>query len=155
MGPRDMIKYISYRVVETANDKTGQILIASPIALVTLLLSFFDETRPHEVVTAIRMILLLCVAVCQLFIIKLDYLMALKVEDRARVFRTIAFFNFLTMIFTSLGFISIYSTYYGIAIRVVLAIFVIGSLLTKTDTLYMDETLKEDTKENTKEDTVE
>lgn len=143
MGPRDMIKYISYRVVETANDKTGQILIASPIALAALILSFFDETRPHEVVVAVRTILLLCVAVCQLFIIKLDYLMALKVEDRARVFRTIAFFNFLTMIFISLGFIRIYSTYYGLAIRIVLAIFVIGSLLTKTDTLYMDENKKD------------
>ena len=143
MGPRDIIKYISYRIVETANDRTGQILIASPIALAVLALSFFDETRPHEIVVASRGILILCVAVCQLFIIKLDYIMALKTEDRVRVFRTISFFSFLTMIFTSFGFISIYSTYYGIAIRVVLAIFVIGSLLTKTDTLYIDENKKD------------
>ena len=147
MGPRDIIKYISYRIVETANDRSGQILIASPIALAVLALSFFDETRPHEIVVAIRGILILCVAVCQLFIIKLDYIMALKVEDRARVFRTISFFSFLTMLFTSFGFISIYSTYYGIAIRVVLAIFVIGSLLTKTDTLYMDENKKDHNKD--------
>lgn len=143
MGPRDIIKYISYRIVETANDRTGQILIASPIALATLALSFFDASKPNEIIATIRTLLILCVGVCQLFIVKLDYVIALKVEDRARVFRTISFFSFLTMLFTSFGFISIYSTYYGIAIRVVLAIFVIGSLLTKTDTLYMDENKKD------------
>ena len=80
--------------------------------------------------------------------------MALKTEDRVRIFRTISFFSFLTMIFTSFGFISIYSTYYGIAIRVVLAIFVIGSLLTKTDTLYMDEN-KKDLNKDLNKDAVE
>ena len=143
MGPRDIIKYISYRIVETANDRSGQIIIASPIALAVLILGLFDESRPHEIVLAIQKILLVCVAMCQLFIMKLDYIMALKVEDRVRIFRTISFFSFLTMIFTSFGFIKIYSTYYGIGIRVVLAIFVIGSLLTKTDTLYMDENKKD------------
>lgn len=150
MGPRDIIKYISYRIVETANDRSGQIIIASPIALAVLMLGLFDESRPHEIVSAIQKILIVCVGMCQIFIIKLDYIMALKTEDRVRVFRTISFFSFLTMIFTSFGFISIYSTYYGIAIRVVLAIFVIGSLLTKTDTLYMDEN-----KKDLNEDTVE
>ena len=154
MGPRDMIKYISYRIVETANDRTGQIIIASPIAFLTLLLPFFDESKPHEIVLAIQKILIVCVGMCQIFIIKLDYIMALKTEDRVRVFRTISFFSFLTMIFTSFGFISIYSTYYGIAIRVVLAIFVIGSLLTKTDTLYMDEN-KKDLNKDLNKDTVE
>ena len=143
MGPRDIIKYISYRIVETANDRSGQIIIASPIALAVLILGLFDESRPHEIVSAIQKILVVCVGMCQIFIIKLDYIMALKTEDRVRVFRTISFFSFLTMIFTSFGFISIYSTYYGIAIRVVLAIFVIGSLLTKTDTLYIDENKKD------------
>lgn len=154
MGPRDIIKYISYRIVETANDRSGQIIIASPIALAVLILGLFDESRPHEIVSAIQKILIVCVGMCQLFIIKLDYIMALKAEDRARIFRTISFFSFLTMIFTSFGFISIYSTYYGIAIRVVLAIFVIGSLLTKTDTLYMDEDKKDHNKDLNK-DTVE
>ena len=143
MGPRDIIKYISYRIVETANDRSGQIIIASPIALAVLILGLFDESRPHEIVSAIQKILVVCVVMCQIFIIKLDYIMALKTEDRVRVFRTISFFSFLTMLFTSFGFISIYSTYYGITIRVVLAIFVIGSLLTKTDTLYMDENKKD------------
>lgn len=154
MGPRDIIKYISYRIVETANDRSGQIIIASPIAFLTLLLPFFDESKPHEIVLAIQKILLVCVAMCQLFIMKLDYIMALKVEDRVRIFRTISFFSFLTMIFTSFGFIKIYSTYYGIGIRVVLAIFVIGSLLTKTDTLYMDEN-KKDLNKDFNKDTVE
>lgn len=143
MRPRDIIKYISYRIVETANDRSGQIIIASPIALAVLILGLFDESRPHEIVSAIQKILVVCVGMCQIFIIKLDYIMALKTEDRVRVFRTISFFSFLTMLFTSFGFISIYSTYYGITIRVVLAIFVIGSLLTKTDTLYMDENKKD------------
>lgn len=154
MGPRDIIKYISYRIVETANDRSGQIIIASPIALAVLILGLFDESRPHEIVSAIQKILVVCVGMCQIFIIKLDYIMALKTEDRVRVFRTISFFSFLTMIFTSFGFISIYSTYYGIAIRVVLAIFVIGSLLTKTDTLYMDEN-KKDLNKDLNKDTVE
>lgn len=154
MRPRDIIKYISYRIVETANDRSGQIIIASPIALAVLILGLFDESRPHEIVSAIQKILIVCVGMCQLFIIKLDYIMALKVEDRARVFRTISFFSFLTMLFTSFGFISIYSTYYGITIRVVLAIFVIGSLLTKTDTLYMDEN-KKDLNKGFNKDTVE
>lgn len=154
MGPRDIIKYISYRIVETANDRSGQIIIASPIALAVLMLGLFDESRPHEIVSAIQKILIVCVGMCQIFIIKLDYIMALKTEDRVRVFRTISFFSFLTMIFTSFGFISIYSTYYGIAIRVVLAIFVIGSLLTKTDTLYMDEN-KKDLNKDLNKDAVE
>lgn len=154
MGPRDIIKYISYRIVETANDRSGQIIIASPIALAVLILGLFDESRPHEIVSAIQKILVVCVGMCQIFIIKLDYIMALKTEDRVRVFRTISFFSFLTMIFTSFGFISIYSTYYGIAIRVVLAIFVIGSLLTKTDTLYMDEN-KKDLNKDLNKDAVE
>lgn len=154
MRPRDIIKYISYRIVETANDRSGQIIIASPIALAVLILGLFDESRPHEIVSAIQKILVVCVGMCQIFIIKLDYIMALKTEDRVRVFRTISFFSFLTMIFTSFGFISIYSTYYGIAIRVVLAIFVIGSLLTKTDTLYMDEN-KKDLNKDLNKDTVE
>ena len=42
MGPRDIIKYISYRIVETANDRSGQIIIASPIALAVLILGLFD-----------------------------------------------------------------------------------------------------------------
>lgn len=154
MRPRDIIKYISYRIVETANDRSGQIIIASPIALAVLILGLFDESRPHEIVSAIQKILVVCVGMCQIFIIKLDYIMALKTEDRVRVFRTISFFSFLTMIFTSFGFISIYSTYYGIAIRVVLAIFVIGSLLTKTDTLYMDEN-KKDLNKDLNKDAVE
>lgn len=148
MGPRDMIRYISYRLVEIANDRVGQILIAAPISFAALVLSFLDASRPNELISTIRLILLLCVGACIVFIINLDFLMALSVEDRARIFRTISFFNILTIIFTSLGCISIYSTYYGIVIRAILAIFILGSFLTKTNTLYMKETNKEDTTKN-------
>ncbi len=135
----DMIKYACYRLVELANDKVGQIMIAVPFAVITMILSYIDGSKHGDMINFVRIVITLMVVYSLILLKYLKTILLLKPEDRMRVFRSISFANFLALIFSTVGLYPIYMTWYGIAVRVILAIFAIGSLLTKSDSMYLSE----------------
>ena len=135
----DMMKYACYRLVELANDKVGQIMIAVPFAVITMILSYIDGSKHGDMINFVRIVIMLMVVYSLILLKYLKTILLLKSEDRMRVFRSISFANFLALIFSTVGLYPIYMTWYGIAVRVILAIFVIGSLLTKSDSMYLSE----------------
>lgn len=137
MKTTDMIKYMCYRLVELANDKVGQIMIAVPFAVTTMVLSYIDGAKHGDTINFIRIVITLMVIYSLILLKYLKTIMLLKPEDRMRVFRSISFANILALAFSTFGLYPIYMTWYGIAVRVILAIFVIGSLLTKSDSMYL------------------
>lgn len=137
MKTTDMIKYMCYRLVELANDKVGQIMIAVPFAVTTMILSYIDGAKHGDMINFIRIVITLMVIYSLILIKYLKTILLLKPADRMRVFRSISFANILALAFSTFGLYPIYMTWYGIAVRVILAIFVIGSLLTKSDSMYL------------------
>ena len=137
MKTTDMIKYMCYRLVELATDKVGQIMIAVPFAVTTMVLSYIDGAKHGDTINFIRIVITLMVIYSLILLKYLKTIMLLKPEDRMRVFRSISFANILALAFSTFGLYPIYMTWYGIAVRVILAIFVIGSLLTKSDSMYL------------------
>ena len=139
MKTTDMIKYMCYRLVELANDKVGQIMIAVPFAVTTMVLSYIDGAKHGDMINFVRIVITLMVIYSLILLKYLKTILLLKPVDRMRVFRSISFANILALVFSTFGLYSIYMTWYGIAVRVILAIFVIGSLLTKSDSMYISE----------------
>ena len=139
MKTTDMIKYMCYRLVELANDKVGQIMIAVPFAVMTMVLSYIDGTKHGDMINFVRIVITLMVIYSLILLKYLKTILLLKPADRMRVFRSISFASILALAFSTFGLYPIYMTWYGIAIRVILAIFVIGSLLTKSDSMYLSE----------------
>ena len=137
MKTTDMIKYMCYRLVELANDKVGQIMIAVPFAVTTMILSYIDGTKHGDMINFVRIVITLMVIYSLILLKYLKTIMLLKQEDRMRVFRSISFANILALAFSTFGLYPIYMTWYGITVRVILAIFIIGSLLTKSDSMYL------------------
>lgn len=139
MKTTDMIKYICYRLVELANDKIGQIMIAVPFAVTIMILSYIDGSKHSDTTSFIRIVITLMVIYSLILLKYLKTILLLKPEDRMRVFRSISFANILALVFSTVGLYPIYTTWYGIAVRVILAIFIIGSLLTKSNSVYLSE----------------
>ena len=137
MKTTDMIKYMCYRLVELANDKVGQIMIAVPFAVTTMVLSYIDGSKHGDMINFIRIVITLMVIYSLILLKYLKTILLLKPADRMRVFRSISFANILALVFSTFGLYPIYMTWYGIAVRVILAIFIIGSLLTKSDSMYL------------------
>lgn len=139
MKTTDMIKYMCYRLVELANDKVGQIMIAVPFAVTTMVLSYIDGSKHGDMINFVRIVITLMVIYSLILLKYLKTILLLKTADRMRVFRSISFANILALAFSTFGLYSIYMTWYGIAVRAILAIFVIGSLLTKSNSVYLSE----------------
>lgn len=139
MKTTDMIRYMCYRLVELANDKVGQIMIAVPFAVTTMILSYIDGSKHSDMISFVRIVITLMVIYSLILLKYLKTILLLKPEDRMRVFRSISFANILALVFSTVGLYSIYMTWYGIAVRVILAIFIIGSLLTKSNSVYLSE----------------
>lgn len=139
MKTTDMIKYICYRLVELANDKVGQIMIAVPFAVTTMILSSIDGSKHGDTINFVRIVITLMTAYSLILLKYLKTILLLKPEDRMRVFRSLSLANILALVFSTVGLYPIYMTWYGIAVRVILAIFVIGSLLTKSNSVYLSE----------------
>lgn len=139
MKTTDMIKYACYRLVELANDKVGQIMIAVPFAVTTMVLSYIDGAKHGDMINFVRIVITLMVIYSLILLKYLKTILLLKPADRMRVFRSMSFANILALAFSTFGLYPIYMTWYGIAVRVILAIFVIGSLLTKSNSVYLSE----------------
>ena len=82
MKTADMIKYMCYRAVELANDKVGQIMIAVPFAVTTMVLSYVDGAKHGDMINFIRIVITLMVIYSLILIKYLKTIMLLKPADR-------------------------------------------------------------------------
>lgn len=139
MKINEYIRYVSYKIVEILNDKIGQLLIATLFASILVFMTGVDYLTLSQTKKIIAFIGLI-VAVFVIVLMKnLDFVSSLKVEDRLRVFRFLKLFSLIVLVVSTFPVYPVHSTIVGMTFRLLLAIFLLASILTKSNSMYLSD----------------
>lgn len=145
MKLKDILNYYSYRLVQMMNDKIGQIVISVHLSGLLISLSLYDALTDsvakssNSTLNIIQIVTSVSVLVSVILVRNIRMVTMLDEENRKRVFRAIRFSCILTIVACNLSD-SVFPIYHSIVANVIyylLASFILASVLTKSESMYL------------------